>query len=201
MDSNNDTPEPGTYEYDEHMRAKYRGQGRKEDPFNMASDGQRMGVKTVVGHGDKDPVSGNTDRMGLSVRTDSTLGPEFGRARLDPYQVEEMKAEMARLEVAAEEIAGYDPKTGEPIYRLQGVMLEAQQRRYAMLKGQLPLLEAAIAQQQAERGTREENTVAKLIAEKKRQDDIRARAEYIAMEREAQAMADRIAKQRKADRG
>lgn len=189
MDNSNNGPTPGSPEYDEAMRAKYRQQAEPEAPITPTGNGERLGMRQVVPH--------EGHQLGLSVRTDSTLGPDFGRGRLDPYQAVEMRQEMEKLEAEGEEIAGYDPRTGEPIYRLQGVRLEAQQKRYAMLKQQLPLLEAAIARQQAEQGDQEQSAVDKLWAEKKRQDDIRARAEYLADEAEAQAMAEQIRKQRK----
>lgn len=200
MDSSNEGPKIGTPEYDQMMVDKYRNQGKAE-PFDTG-DGRRLGIADVVQHGATDPYGSRAGRMGLSIRTDTDLGPEFGRGRVDPGQLIDMRAQIARLYEQLRESVGHDPKTGEPIARIQGPGREARVRQLVMLESQLPVLEAVIAKQQAAdaEGPPREGSLESLIAQKQRQDELRARAEQIADEREAQAMADQIAKQRKADR-
>jgi hypothetical protein len=195
--SNNDAPKPGTEEYDRAMIAKYRGQPA---PRQDAEDAEYSSVEVLVPHGTTDPYGSTAGRMGLSVRKDSTLGPDFGRGRLDPGQLVDMRADIARLYEQLREVIHHDPTTGEPVYRQQGQNRTDRMRRLVMLESQLPVLEAAIAKQQeadaAAGGPPKPGSLEALLAEKARQDQVRARAEEIAFEREAQAMADRVARER-----
>ncbi|GAA3925267.1 hypothetical protein [Luteimonas lutimaris] len=205
MDSNNNAPKPGTAEYDEAMIAKYRGQGAREAAEAEEGRGRRMGITEAVPHGGHDGITATDGRMGLSIRHESTLGPDFGRGRIDPGQAIDMRAEIDRLYEQLREVAGHDPRTGDPIPRVQGPGREARTRRLVMLESQLPLLEQAIEKQRIADADPDApprpGTFEALLAEKQRQDEVRARAEQIAFEREAEAMADRVAKQNKANRG
>jgi hypothetical protein len=193
MDSNNEGPKIGTEEYDRAMVEKYRNQGKPE-PFDMGNG--RLGIAEVVPHGAADPYGSAAGRMGLSIRTDSDLGPEFGRGRIDPGQLIDMRAEIDRLYEQLRASVGHDPKTGDPIAQIQGPGRDARVRRLVMLEAQLPLLEAAIArQQEADADPDAEprpGSLESLIAQKQRRDDIQARAEQIAFEKEAEAQAEKI---------
>lgn len=179
-------PEAGSPEYDAMMRARYQGQG-KESP--LTEDGQPHSSHVEI-----TSATGGT----VGIRKGSTLGPgqakeHHSAAQADPGQIADLERDIARIKVELAEVLRYDPRTGEPIPKLNAEQRRVRKIQLAHLEGvELPATRALVEQAQQWRGENVESPLAKLVRERDERDAKRARALELADEMEAQAEAERI---------
>ncbi|WP_159016611.1 hypothetical protein [Cognatiluteimonas profundi] len=193
--SNNDSPKPGTQEYDLAMAEKYRAQkdGVKDVP--LADDGRKADSY--------DHIRDDDGNVRLSIRRESTVSDpskpvHFSAEMADPAQLAALEREAARIREELAEVTGYDPKTGEPIMRYTAQQRRARELRLEHLERmEIPALQALQAVASEWRAANVPSTLQVLADEKERRDRLAERAQEIADEREAQALADRIQRQRR----
>lgn len=184
-----DTPKPGTHEYDEMMAQRYRTQGNE---IPLTADGKKASSYDASDH-----PGGQ-----LQVRKGSTLGPsnqaeQYTAAQADPFQVTELEQRIERMKAEVAEVARYHPATGEPIYRLSDEQRRLREIQIAHLEQvELPATKQLVATAQAWRAENVESPLEQLIRERNRRDAKLARAQEIADEQEAQAEAQRILQRR-----
>lgn len=108
--------------------------------------------------------------------------------------VQEVEKQIARLERDLAEVVRHDPATGRPIGRLEGRTRANAERTLAVLRHTtLPYTKMRAAEIAAAKASIP--TIAdKLQAEKDHRDRVQARAEELALEAEAEEMAERIRK-------
>jgi hypothetical protein len=110
--------------------------------------------------------------------------------------VEPVKRDIAQLQERLAEVVRFDPRTGQPVYAIQGDLRERLQKQLAHLEDFTLPLEIERGKQadayHANKPTLRENLQAQLD----RREAVKERATEILQEQEAQQLANRIAKQR-----
>ena len=174
---------------------KYRAQKDGGQEMPLSDDGDKADSY--------DHIRGDDGKVRVSIRKDSTLGPEhqpehYTIEQADPAQVIALEREVERIRKELAEVLRFDPRTGEAIPKYTGEHRRAREIRLEHLeRTELPVVRAIQAKAAAWRAENVPTALQALSDEKARRDRVKERALGIADEREAQAMADRIQAERR----
>lgn len=183
------SPAPGSHEYDMEMARRYQQQGH-EAPLTES------GLKTS----DYRQVTSQTGTS-VGVRKDSTYGAPgpaaFSAAQADPAQVSDLEREIAQIREQLAQVHHFDPVTGDPVMLYTGEARQLRETRLAHLEfAELPATQALVKTAQDWRAKNVESPEEALARQKADRAAITARAEEIVQERAAQAEAERLLRSR-----
>lgn len=193
--SDNESPKPGSAAYDQMMAERYRAQRDGVRDVPLTSDGAAASSY--------DHIVDESGAVRVSIRRDSTLGPahqpeRYSATMADPAQVAALEQQAERIRGELAEAMRYDPRTGEAVPRYTGDQRKAREIRLEHLeKVEIPGVRQLQAQAAAWRSENVPTTLQLLSEERDRRERLAERAQAIADEREAQALAERIAAQRR----
>jgi hypothetical protein len=110
--------------------------------------------------------------------------------------VEPVKRDIAKLQASLAEVVRFDPRTGQPVYAIQGDLRERLQKQLAHLEDFTLPLEIERGKQADAYHANKPSLRQNLQAQLDRREAVQERATEILQEQEAQQLAARIAKQR-----
>ena len=169
--------------------AQYRDDGgRKESMEYDTVHGGKVQVRKGSTFGNRSGASDSATIVEPGTELYSAQQADWG-------QVMAIERDIAGLQAQLGEVVRHHPQTGEPVYRYQGSAREAIQKRLHFLSEvEAPYVRQQVAEARAWRAANVPTEADKHASALQRRADVKARADEIALEQEAQAEALRMAK-------
>ena len=195
MSNNDEAPKPGEPGYEHYIAERYRAQRDGVMDAPLTESGNKASSY--------DHIADEKGDVRLSIHRESTIRPahepeQFTAEMADPSQLRALEREAERIRGELAQVSRFDQRTGEAVLEYVGAQRHAREVRLNHLERvEIPGVRMMQAQAAAWRAENVPTTLQTLSEERDRRDRLAVRAQEIADEREAQAIADRVQAERR----